>query len=333
MRRERLQTNGTVKKRRRIRWSRMLLVLILLFGFCGTIGWGAYSVYHVAKDAYARCLIMIEDFQKKQDVQIKFQDKRFEQYTNILILGTDEGNPDIVGSAKNSDTILIASIKHQTGEVKVLAIPGETIVNIPGRQGSNPIHKSYYYGGTQLAVRTVEEFLNIPINHFWVIDWKAFVSLVDAVGGIELYVEHDMDYEDPNADCKIHLKKGYQHLDGSEAGQYVRYRGDELGDIGRVQRQQRFIKAFMQQLLQMDTIGNLPQIVEVMNQQMSTSMAVIDAAQLAKNLVEFRLNLIKPEMLPGEFVTVNGATSWKPNPKEIENLLNDMFPVKDEKNL
>ena len=74
------------------------------------------------------------------------------------------------------------------------------------------------------------------------------MKAVDILGGVDLYVERNMNYDDPFANLSIHLTKGYQHLDGQKAGQYGRFRYDELGDIGGVQRQQRFLKALSDEM-------------------------------------------------------------------------------------
>ncbi|MBP2633138.1 MAG: cell envelope-related transcriptional attenuator [Firmicutes bacterium] len=313
------------KKRRRIRWGRIFIFVIILITFIGTLAWASYSAYVVLKDVYTNYSMILDDFQKKKEIQTKFQNEKFNNYTNILLVGIDEGDPNILGSARRADTIVVLSIQHNDGSIRLLSIPRDTQVGIPGIENLDTIKQSYAYGGTQLVLRTVEEFLQIPINQFIVMDSKAFIDIVDTVGGLDLYVENDMDYEDPEAQFQIHLKKGFQHLDGNAADQYVRYCSDELGDVSRVQRQQRFLKAFCEQMISTDKLVKIPNGIKVANNQVMTSITMLDAVKIMKNLKNFSPELIKTEMLPGSTVNISGMNYWKPDQEAIGKILEDMF--------
>lgn len=319
----------TQKKKRRIRWGRMVIFVLFMAMFVAALGWGIYSTCVVAKDTYQSWVEILDDFQQKKQIEKNFQDEKFNQYTNILLMGIDDGDPEHLPSGRQADTMVIASIRHSDGFINFLAVPRNTKVRIPGRNPDEAINQAYYYGGAQLAVRTVEEFLQIPIHHYIVIDWKAFIELIDTLGGIHLYVENDMDYEDPYAKLTIHLKKGYQQLNGNEAGQYVRYRSDELGDIGRVQRQQKFIKAVYAQLVQVDKITKLPEIIDIVNRSVNTSMAMLDTAQAVKNLNGFNPELVKSEMLPGQIVSADNNNYWIVDQGALVLLLESMFKAEN----
>jgi LCP family protein required for cell wall assembly len=128
---------------------------------------------------------------------------------NILVLGIDYGDNEVSGSPKRSDTLIVASVDPVAGTVSVLSIPRDTRVAIPGRSGYDKIAHAYAYGGPQLSARTVEAFLGIPINYYVTLDWQGFISVVDILGGVDMYVEQDMNSEDLTAVYSIHLKKGF----------------------------------------------------------------------------------------------------------------------------
>lgn len=248
---------------------------------------------------------------------------------NILLLGIDEPDPDTPGtSVRRSDTMIVASVNPKDGTASLLSIPRDTRVAIPGRQGLDKITHAYAYGGAALAVKTVEQLLGIPISYYTAIDWQGFIHIVDILGGVDLYVEHNMRYQDPYANLTIELTKGYQHLDGEKAGQYVRFRHDELGDIGRVQRQQRFLQALSAEVLQVETVLKVPSLVSTVNQYVTTDMNMFTMLKLANTLKDMRHGSFKTEMLPGTFAEIDGLSYWVPDQKETRRLVRRMFTDK-----
>ncbi len=180
-------------------------------------------------------------------------------------------------------------------------------------------------------VQTVEQLLQIPIHYHVVIDWQAFIEVVDILGGVDLYVENDMNYEDPYANLAIHLSKGYQHLDGSKSGQYVRFRSDELGDIGRVQRQQRFLKAMVEKTMNVGTLLKIPSLLNTMNQYVRTDITTFKGLKLANSLKSFRTRDLHVDMLPGKFATVDGISFWNHDQQQTKQLVDRMLIGEDAK--
>jgi len=304
---------------------------VILTAFAGVVFWSGSKLYAFGVAIYAKYQAFRDSIETKHTLLGRLADKRFENYTNVLLLGIDDGNLQEPDSARNADAVLIASIRNDDGSVRLLSVPGETIVSIPGRQTIDNVNRSYFYGEMQLTIRTIEESLYLPIHHYVVADIRAFDEFIDILGGVDLYVEEDMDYEDAYAGFAIHLKKGYQHLDGRAAEQYVRYRGDELGVIGRVQRQQRLIKALNEKLTQTDIVSKMPQLIELIQERTIMSLAPLDALKLLKNLYGLHTDKITVEMLPGEFVTVNNRQHWQINEGEKQALLDAYFPETSEK--
>ena len=158
---------------------------------------------------------------------------------NIIVLGVDERAEE--HDVGRSDTLFVVMFDTKNKAASLLSVPRDTRVRIKGH-GWDKINHAYAYGGRELTQKTTEELLGIKINNYVMVDFKGFVGLVDAIGGVDINVEKDMYYYDSWDGFKIDLKKGMQHMDGKTAIQYVRYR-DEEGDIGRIRRQQHFIMA------------------------------------------------------------------------------------------
>jgi LCP family protein required for cell wall assembly len=270
----------------------------------------------------------VSEKQRQQDnpaLTANTADKRDNNRINILILGLDDCDPEYPGSPRRSDTMMVASINPNDNTVNILSIPRDSRVGIPGKSGSDKITHAFAYGGAKLAVRTVEDNFNIPINYSIVIDWKAFIKVVDILGGVDINVEQDMNYEDPYENLSIHLHKGYQHLNGEQAGQYVRFRHDELGDIGRVQRQELFIKALTGQLLRTGTILKLPVLVTTISQYIQTDMNTYTLVKVANILKNLHIDTIHTEMMPGNFATINDMSYWEPNNEQIQQIVDSKF--------
>lgn len=304
--------------RRKIRWSRLFLLVVILAMLITAIGWaGTYAYKKIISVPVTSVVVEPEKTVKLSEPVGKT--------INILLMGIDDGDNENPGGPQRSDAMMLVSINSENGRVDILSIPRDTRVQIPGHKGAEKITHAFFYGGSQLAIRTVEDLLQLHVNHFVVINWQAFIKTVDLLGGVDLYVENNMNYEDPYADLAIHLTKGYQHLDGNQAGQYVRFRSDELGDIGRVQRQQRFLKALTDQNMQFSTLLKLPKFMNTMNQYVATDLSSFGMLKLANKLKAFRAANLHGEMLPGKFATIDGISYWVHDPDQTQLLVERML--------
>ncbi|MBC8015136.1 MAG: LCP family protein [Sporomusaceae bacterium] len=250
---------------------------------------------------------------------------KFNQPITILLIGLDDGDPDNPDSPRRSDTMITASIDSKNKTVNLLSIPRDSRVMIPGRNGYDKIAHAYSYGGPDLAVRTVTDFLHIPIDYYIAIEWQSFIKVVDILGGVNLNVEHDMNYDDPYDNLSIHIPKGRQHLDGKRAGEYVRYRHDELGDIGRVERQQIFLKALSSQMLQSGTILKLPALMTTISNYVRTDMNILALAKVGNMIRDMNSDSLHTEMIPGDFATIDDISYWAPDMKKTQDLIKNMF--------
>ncbi|MDU4961910.1 MAG: LCP family protein [Sporomusaceae bacterium] len=310
--------NREPRIRYRIRWRRVFLLAAL---FCVTVTAFTGGLLYF----YADSLKPVSTGGSSAGAELK-TDEALKDRVNILLLGVDDPDPDTPGAvARRSDTMIVASVNPKDGTASLLSIPRDTRVVIPGRQGLDKITHAYAYGGASLATQTVEQLLGVPISYYTAIDWRGFIQVIDILGGVDLYVEHDMRYADPYANLTIELNKGYQHLDGEKAGQYVRFRHDELGDIGRVQRQQRFLQALSDELLQVGTVLKIPSLVSTVNQYVTTDMNLFTMLKLANTMKTMRHGSLKTEMLPGSFAEIDGLSYWVPDQRETRRLVQRMF--------
>jgi polyisoprenyl-teichoic acid--peptidoglycan teichoic acid transferase len=210
--------------------------------------------------------------------------------TTILLLGVDVEYKDLGNRKKSidqdafsgrSDTIMVARFDPYRNAFGAVSIPRDTQVNIPGHRGTQKINGANAIGGAPLAQQTVSEFMQLPIDHYVVLNVHGLVELVNELGGVTVDIPKKMQYMDWTAKLKIDLEPGVHTLTGNQAMGFVRYRHDALGDIGRVQRQQIFLHAVLDKAKQPASWAHLPQLMEIAQKYISTDMSVPDMMAVA----------------------------------------------------
>ncbi|PLR97695.1 LCP family protein [Bacillus sp. T33-2] len=255
MRHERAQYK---KKRRKLRWRGIFLILFLLVG-----GAGVHS-YFQFKAGEAES---IKDSGVQRETY-EFNGKKDDTgTTNILLLGSDARGDE----PSRADTIMIAHYNRDKGTYKLTSIMRDSYVTIPGK-GKNKINTAFS-GGPELVRQTIKENFDVDLQYYAIVDFQGFVRLIDAAlpGGVEIDVEKRMsEYID------VTLEPGVQKLDGTHLLAYVRFRHDAVGDFGRVERQQKVMKEVGNQLASIQTIPKLPKLLGVVSPFINTNMDKTD---------------------------------------------------------
>ena len=231
---------------------------------------------------------------------------------NIVVMGVDSRPKD--DDTGRSDTLFVVMLDPKHQDTSVLSIPRDTRVRIKGH-GWDKINHAFAYGGHKLTQDTVEEFLGIQVDHYVQVDFQGFQGLVDAIGGIDLNVEKRMYYHDSWDGFEVNLRPGMQHLNGKTALQYVRYR-DEEGDIGRIGRQQKFLRAVYDKVLSPAIIPKLPAFLKQVNSMVKTDMSVselVELAQAMKSLMGSGDKGLHMAMVPGTPQYINDISYWIPD--------------------
>jgi len=237
---------------------------------------------------------------------------------NIMIMGVDSREDDV----GRSDTLMVATIDPKKDQASLLSIPRDTRVKIKNH-GFDKINHAYAFGGHELTKDTVENFLGVTLDHYIIIDTHAFQRIIDTIGGIDIDVEKRMYYEDPWDDdggLVINLQPGMQHMDGKTAITYVRYR-DEEGDLGRIQRQQKFMKAIFDKIASPSIIMKIPSIIKEVSNSIKTDMSIRQMIEFAGTIKESQKNGLKTDMVPGKPLYIDEISYWIPNIKELRQTL------------
>ena len=247
-----------------------------------------------------------------------------DQIMHIMIMGVDSRADDV----GRSDTLMVTAVDMDQGKAALLSVPRDTRVAIEGH-GFDKINHAYAYGGHELSRQAVEQLLGVPMDHYIIIDIKSFERIIDAIGGVDINVEKRMHYEDPWDDdggLVIDLYPGEQHMDGKKAIQYVRYRDGE-GDIGRIGRQQKFMKAVLAKVISPEILPRLPKLVEEVSSAVKTDMSLTEMLDFAQRLKDIHDAGLSADMVPGEPAYYQDISYWIPDIVATRQMLADEIGI------
>ena len=242
------------------------------------------------------------------DIRENFQYDTASGAINILLIGVDETD-----QSHRADSLAVVRINVDSRHIRIMSVPRDTRVQIPGH-GWQKINHAFAFGGVELVQKTIVNFLGIPLDYFVVVNYDSFPRLVNLVGGVDLFVEKNMKYRDRSGGLYIDIAAGNQHMDGQTALHYVRFRHDALGDIGRVQRQQKFLVALLKRIKEPRMLSRLPELAQEVVGMVDTNLTVSQAVQLAAYLKDLSSgDRLKFSTLPGSPAYIAGISYWLPN--------------------
>ncbi len=305
------------RKVKKVRWFRLFLILFLL-GVVGLVCFkGSIWIYNTfINPPQAQVAAADENIKNNKELNERI---------NILILGIDDGDSEAAaGEPKRTDAVMLLSVDPKENNVSVLSIPRDTKVVLPGHRDPDKMNAAFAYGGAVMAKQTVANLLQVPIHYYALADWRGFIEVVNLIGGVDLYVDRDLYYEDPYADLVIDIKHGFQHMDGTTAGKYVRFRSDELGDIGRVQRQQKFLKAAAEQMFSIQNVTKVGSLLSTLEKYVETDLNTLTMIKAANSFKFFGDEKVKSCMLYGNFDDTSGVSYWVTNEDLIKKSLDEL---------
>ena len=301
MKAEEIEAEELVKpKKKRKKRNPILTVLLLLVLLAGGL-WCGYTVTGlVLPDPHAG---------------LSDQQKEMLNNVNILVLGCDEREGE---NQARADVIIVATIRPDDKEVSLFSIPRDTRVTIEGH-GKDKINHAMAFGGIPLITDSVELLLGIHIDHAVKVNFDGFINVIDALGGVNINVPEKM-YKPLEA---IDLLPGYQTLYGEDALAFVRWRGDGLGDYGRIARQQQFIAALTEKVKNM-SVGQALDVLDAVMDSIETDMSVREMTSYATNLIGLSSDKVHTYSFVGGSVYINGVNYVEPDMEEIKAIVDKM---------
>lgn len=255
------------KKRGKLRKGRVFLTLIIL----ALLGLGGYF-YFQYKAGYD-----LAGGNKESNIEFK-GDPSLKDKENILLIGVDSRGEE----QSRSDTMILLSWDQKTNDIRMVSFMRDIYAAIPGYK-SYKLNTAYYLGGVSLLQETLGNMFDVKINHYAIIDFKNFEKLVDvaAPNGVEVTVPHDM-----SKNIGVSLKKGTQRLNGKELLGFARFRHDNEGDFGRVDRQQQALEALKTEVLSASNVSHYPKLIGALQGYVQTDLTRSQQMGLVFNAVK-----------------------------------------------
>ena len=264
--------------------------------------------------------------QKPDLTPSKFNFKMLSRYQNILLLGVDSNGPNTLPfSGVRSDTMIILSVDLHGKSVNAISIPRDSKVYIAEGHGVQKINSAYALGGIDLTKKTIEETLGIKIHNYIIVNAEGVRQLIDAIGGVPIHIDQNMHYHDYAAGLHIDFSKGDYVLSGEEAEEYLRFRKDALGDIGRVHRQQKFIKALIEQVKSPEALRKIPEELKIASLYTRTDLNLYQMSQYAAAARDIDLNKVEFVMLPGGPNKKGIISYWILDPEKTQQVINRLI--------
>ncbi|PFW12763.1 LCP family protein [Bacillus cereus] len=305
--------NSRIKKKRRRK-----LFFFLIFAFL----FGSIGVYVL--NSYSSLMGMYSGFtREKSDLRNEDVEITKEPFT-ILIMGIEDYATD--GQNGRTDSLMFATVNPKTKKISLMSIPRDSRVPIVGKGKEDKINAAHAYGGEEMAIKTVEGFLKVPVDHYIKIDFQGFKGIVDAVGGVTVDVPFDF-WERSDVDYykKIQFKQGQQNLNGEEALAYVRMRKqDPNGDYGRAARQRQLLAAVAQKLNSTSTVFKIKDLTAVVGKYIKTDIPISDGLALYNKLSGFDPSTMQTLKLEGEDKKIGGIYYFLPDPISVETVRNEI---------
>src|SRR5690625_1014754 len=234
------------------------------------------------------------------------------EHLNILMLGIDSEK----GESGRSDSIIILNLRPEEDQMKLISIPRDTRTLIAGKGFEDKINHAYDFGGPEMAIATVENFLGIDIDYHVRMNMSGLMELIDELGGIT--VSNDIEWKDG----QYEFNKGAVELDGKKALAYVRMRKqDPSGDFGRAKRQRQVIEAIIKKGANIATVTSIGNTIDILGNNMSTSLDFSDMTRLLTGYSSTRNN-VEQYQVQGSGTMINGIYYYVVSEEEVQKVHN-----------
>lgn len=271
------------RKNKKKRWLKIVGITagVLVAGIAVYI----YSVFQSLNETLDTIYEPIRETSEKREEKITLEEK---EPFSVLLLGVDERTND----RGRSDTMIVLTVNPNTESIEMVSIPRDTRTEIIGKGIEDKINHAYAFGGVEMAIATVENFLDIPIDYYVQVNMEGFKDIVDAVGGVT--VENDLEFTYEG----VHFPEGEITLNGDEALLFARMRKlDARGDFGRQLRQRQIITAVIKEGASLNTLINYRDIFQALAGNVKTNLTFDEMLsiqqqykQAAKNINQHQIN-------------------------------------------
>lgn len=292
----------------------LALALLLLLGDLGL-----NELYKKKADSGQYKWVDVEGTKKKSEDGLLKDDQLL-----FLLAGIDINTDKVTADKEKtrSDTLMLVKANFETGEITLISLPRDSFVQVNGQY--TKLNHAHSYGGIDLTMKTVREWLNLDLNYYVEVNFDAVKTIVDSLGGVDYEIpDNGIEYKvaDTKGNWKV-LKPGKQKLKGEDALAFLRFRnGYSTGDIGRVKAQQDFLKTFARQFLDQANIKTAPAMVQLMINDVNTNIPFRKLGALLGKLDVFKGADLRTFTLPGDGKYYHSVSYYIPYPNQTNQLI------------
>ncbi|MDQ0254451.1 LCP family protein required for cell wall assembly [Evansella vedderi] len=261
--------------------KKKVFITIGLSFFTVMLAIGAYGfyIYKNVEDTVRTMHVTIErEKSEKREIVVDISQK---DPLSFLLMGVDTDGTE----RGRTDTLMVITVNPNEESMKMVSIPRDTYTEIVGRGTHDKINHAYAFGGPDMAIRTVENYLNIPIDYFATVNMAGFKDIVDALGGVT--VNNDFAFRQSGH----RFEEGEIFLNGDQALAYARMRkSDSRGDLGRNDRQRQIVSAIIEEGAQVSSVTRTGEILSSLENNITTNLEFSDIMQITQNYHTARKN-------------------------------------------
>ena len=213
---------------------------------------------------------------------------------NFVLLGKDV-------DSSNTDAIILVSFDVAQGKIGMISIPRDTAVNRAWTTQTAKLNYAYHNGGPDVLREEIQQTFGVPVDYYIHVDLKGFIALVDELEGVDVEIPLDMNYDDPVQNLHIHFNKGFQHLDGQQAMEAVRYRHDNedspnytanqwYTDVQRGEFQRTVLLALADKVASWQSLTKVSAFLDLFNSYVETNLSLSDMAYFAEEALKLDLS-------------------------------------------
>ncbi|TDL73775.1 LytR family transcriptional regulator [Rhodococcus qingshengii] len=307
----RKQNKRKKRKKRILTWILIPLVVIAL----STVAYGTF-LYKKAESVVNGSYKPIETATQKREEKVD----PIMDNVSLLLIGVDDSETRKFGTGTRSDALMVVTFNKDENSVKMLSIPRDSYVKIPGKKNKTRINAAHAIGGTDLAIETVQEVLDIPIDYYVKMNFNAFIDVVDALDGVEVEVPYLITEQDSKdlADA-ITLQPGLQTLNGEETLALARTRHQD-SDIYRGLRQQEILKAIIKKGTSINSLTKLSDIISAVGSNMETNLTFNNMKSFVNYVINDKSINFETLALEGSDSTINEAYYYQLDEQSLENV-------------
>lgn len=277
------------KKRSKLKW--LWISLLIVFVLVASIGIYVFTVYSSIKST-----VNDTSHEPVEAIDTEVTKKKLEnrESLNVLLLGVDERE----GDRGRSDTMIVMTLDPTHSRMQLVSIPRDSRTEIIGKGVEDKINHAYAFGGSEMSVATVENFLDVDLDYYVRVNMEGLEQLVDAVGGIT--VNNALEFSQDGHT----FTKGMNTLDGKQALSYVRMRKkDPEGDVGRNERQRQVIQGVLDSGASLTSVTKIHKLIGILGENMVTNMQFADMQNLMTNYRNVSSNSTSYQMTgQGKFI-------------------------------